>query len=460
MKSKLLLINGEIFDSVNKKFFHGSVMTHGDKIERVIKEHITETMLAQISEDCNIVDVGGKIISPGFIDVHSHEDMFSASVGCPVADDMARMGVTTCVAGNCGTMMQSLDEFLHHISKMPVPVNYVFYSGYNYIRNEVGVDPYGTPSEENITKIAEQINETLRKGTIGISFGLEYAPGITIEEIKKVFSKLDDKELKISIHIRDDKDASISAVEEAIEIGAAVNSPVFISHIGSMSAYGQMRKVYEIIQREREKGIQIFVDCYPYDAFATTIGSAVFDEAAIRDKKFTFDKMLFATGPFIGKYCDEQMYKESREKYPEELVVGFGMNEDEIRYAISREDTMVGSDGFVMGNNGHPRTAGTFPRFLGKYVRQEEIMTLEKALYKITLQVAEAVGIHQKGVIEKGKDADLVVFDPKVIIDQASYTDVNKPPLGIEMVIVNGQVAVEKGNIIARNGNFIPKDKL
>lgn len=454
MENRLKIKGNKIFDARNKLFFSGIITIEEGKITEVKK--LKHQPSEPVKEQCSIIDAGDYIVSPGFIDVHSHEDLLDDSPMCQVAEDMVRMGVTTCVAGNCGTMFQPLDKFLSHINQYGTPVNYVFFTGYNAHRKEAGVNLYDSCPKEKMNEIAERINKDLLQGAMGLSFGLEYAPGIDLAEIETIISRLGKTDLKISVHIRDDKEASIAAVQEAIEIGRRTKLPIFISHIGSMSAYGQMRKVYELIEQAGNQGFSVYVDCYPYNAFATRIGSAVFDEKSMAEGKFSYDQIMFATGPFAGKYCNEQLYMEARTKYPESFAIGFGMSEDEICYAYTRNETMISSDGFVLGHQGHPRTAGSFPRVLGKYVRDDRVLKLEEALYKMTLKPAMAVGLKKKGLIEPGNDADLVIFDSYTIADKADFTHVNEPPEGIKAVIVNGRISVSEKQINGRYGRFIP----
>lgn len=450
MNKNIIIKNGKIYDSIKKRFFYGDIVTEYGKIKYAGPSCDWETGQAYV------INAEGRVVSPGFIDIHSHEDDLNNSKNYFVAEDMLRMGVTTCVAGNCGTMFQPLEKFVMHTKKHGVPVNYIFFSGYNYHRTAAGIDIYEKCSTKDIKSLAVMVEGDLEAGAVGISFGLEYAPGMQADEIINLCSIIGKKDIKLSAHIRDDRDNSIPAVKEAIYIAEKTELPLFISHIGSMAAYGQMMEVYTLIEEALDKGIKVFVDCYPYNAFCTPIGCAVFDEAALNAGKFTYDKMLFASGPFAGKYCNEELYRTARKEFPMSFVVGFGMNEDEIKFSLSHELTMIGSDGFVLGNQGHPRTAGTFPRVLGKYVRDEKIMTIEEALYKMTYKPAQAIGVKTKGVLAENMDADIVIFDEDTIIDRSDYTDVNKSPEGIEVVIINGKIALKNNEIIEPYcGSFI-----
>lgn len=458
MTEKYILRSKRIYDSQGKNFFSGFVVIDKGKIHTVQKG---ERMPSKEEyPGYEIIDCGDDVISPGFIDIHCHEDQFDDSSRCTVAEDMVRMGVTTCVAGNCGTMFQSLENFLEHVQKYGTPANYVFFTGYNFQRKNAGMDLYRPLEHTQLSLIVERLQADLERGAVGLSFGLEYAPGIDIDEIAEVCGYLQKKnperKLALSIHIRDDKEKSIDGVKEAVNIAKRTALPVFVSHIGSMAAYGQMEEIYRILEDAVADGQEMHVDCYPYNAFCTGIGSAVFDEASMAAGKFTYKQMLFATGPFAGQYCTEELYREARKNYPRSFVIGFGMKQEQVDYAIVHPLTMICSDGFVLGQQGHPRTAGSFPRVLGRYVREEKKLSLQDALWKMTGEPAKALGLKHKGVIAEGMDADLVVFDPETIIDKADFTHVNEPPEGIHMVMVNGALAVREKEVISRNGRFVP----
>ena len=166
---------------------------------------------------------------------------------------------------------------------------------------------------------------------------------------------------------------------------------------------------------------------------------------------------MLTDDPYKNVYCTEEIFRECREKYPEMLVVAFVMNEDEIGKAIANPRGMVASDGIINHGNGHPRAAGTFPRVLGKYVREEKLLLLIDALRKMTLEPAKRLGIEGfKGQIAVGADADLTIFDPETIIDGATFGDLNIPSKGIDYVILGGQICAEDNTIVdARRGKFI-----
>lgn len=412
-----------------------------------------------------VIDAGGKVVAPGFIDIHMHEETLSDGVGgdeYDIANRMLVMGVTTCVAGNCGNNRQSVDEFFSHIDKNGSPVNYLSFIGHNFLRRSVGNDdPYRGSTEQEIQKMQDLAVKAVDEGAIGISFGLEYCPGITFEEAVGLCKPFKGTDILLSAHYRKDADYAIPSVKELIDMTRVTGLPMIISHLGSCTAYGMMKESLEIIQNAIDEGLDVCADCYPYDAFSTFIGSAVFDEGCFELWNKSYDAILLTEEPYRGMRCDEELFRKVRKEYPEMLVVAFVMNEDEVVEAIKAPFVMVASDGLYRKGQGHPRGAGTFPRVLGRFARDMGALTLVEALKKMTLMPAARLGLKGKGRIEEGADADIVVFDPEAIIDGATFESPVEAPKGIDYVILNGEIAV-KDNVILRNrlGKVIRRQEL
>ena len=221
-----------------------------------------------------------------------------------------------------------------------------------------------------------------------------------------------------------------------------------ISHIGSCIAMGQMIEGLEIIREAIIKGVDVRADCYPYDAFSTRVGSSVFDEGCFENWSKTYDAILLTEEPYRNVICTEEIFKKVRAEYPDMLVVAFVMNEDEVIEALKEPFVYVASDGLLNRGQGHPRAAGTFPRVIGKYVRDEGKLELIDQLKKMTKLPAERVKLENKGEIKEGMDGDIVIFDYERIIDRATFTNPTREPLGIEYVIINGKLALENGNVL------------
>lgn len=447
----LKITNGEIydFDSSSKDILDIGISS--GKIVKIGKN---------IGEAKIIIDAEKKIVSPGFIDIHMHEETIGNTIDnddYDIANKMLLMGVTTGVGGNCGINKQSIKEFYDFVDKNGSPINYLLFIGHNYLREQVGIeDRYRKATDKEIEQMKVLLNEAIDYGAIGLSFGIEYSPGITLDEIVKLCEPLRGKEVLLSAHYRKDAKYAIESVKELIEISKKTGIPMQISHLGSCAAYGMMDETLETIQKAIDDGIDIEADCYPYDAFSTYIGSAVFDEGCFDLWNKSYDSILLTEEPYKGVRCNKELFIKARKEHPNMLVVAFVMNEDEVVRALKSPFMSIASDGLYNTSQGHPRGAGTFPKVSSKYVREEEKISMLEALKKMTLIPAKRLGLKSKGQIKLNYDADLVIFDPKNIQDKADYLNPTLPPEGIEYVIINGEIVAKDKKILkSRLGKVI-----
>ena len=440
----LKIINGKIIDSEKMIFIFGDI---GIKDGKIISIGI-----------CNLdskitIDAKGNIISPGFIDIHMHEEVIGKSDNddFDIANNMLKMGVTTCLAGNCGENRQSVDTFFDFIDKNGAPVNYLSAIGHTYLRQLVGInDRYKSASEDEIKKMKVLIKKAIKTGIIGISFGIEYSPGIEFNEIIQVCEPFIGGDFLLSAHYRKDAKFGIQSIKELIEASRITKLPMQISHLGSATAYGMMDESLAVIQEAIDEGIDIMADCYPYNAFSTKIGTAVFDDGCLELWNKNYNDILLTEEPYKNIRCNKVIFKDARKNHPNILAIAFVMNEYEVVKAIKAPFVIIASDGLYNMGNGHPRGAGTFPRVLGKYVRNDKSLSLIEAINKMTLMPAKRIALTKKGKIKLGYDADLVIFNHETIIDKATFESSKLPPDGIEYVIINGRIAVEH-NIIKEN---------
>lgn len=445
----ILITGGSYPDYKKQKIVKGDIGIKDGKIVEI--GDITESAK-------KIINADERIVSPGFIDIHMHEENFiDEGEKFVIAEMMLKMGVTTCLGGNCGVQYQDLNLFKETINKLGgAPVNYLMLVGYNSYRNKVGVNTYTKASKEQQEKLIEIMKRELDEGAYGFSFGIEYDPGMDMDEITNVLDEFNDKNLFVSTHYRADSTKAINAINEMVSIANKSQMKFQISHLSSCSAMGQMKDALNLINTEIKKNSKLNYDTYPYSAFSTEIGSTVFNDGCFETWDKSYDSVLITDGEFRNKYCDRNIFEKVRKENPEMLVVAFVMNEDEIAEAIANPYGMIASDGIINHGNGHPRAAGTFPRVLGKYVREENVISLLDALRKMTLEPAKRLELNTKGQIFKGCDADITIFDPKTIKDGADFSDLNIPPVGIDYVIVDGKVAVDHNNIKNdRIGRFI-----
>ena len=449
----LKIINGKIPNFDDMKLEEKDVLIRDGKIEKIGK----------IEEETDqVIDAKGKVVSPGFIDIHMHEEVIE-NVEDPYFTSYyeLKMGTTTCVAGNCGNNRQSVKEFKDYIDKNGAPVNYLSFIGHNYLRNQVGIDDrYRAATDEEIDKMKELIKETLPLGILGISYGIEYSPGIDFKELVEITKALDSKDYLLSAHYRSDGEKSVESIEEMVKISTESGVPMQIAHIGSCSAFGFMKETLDMIKEYKDKGADVMADCYPYDAFATFIGSAVFDDGCFERWDKTYSDILLTEEPMKNVRCDKETFEKARKEYPNMIAAAFVMREEEVIEALKAPFVFVGSDSLFRKDMGHPRGAGSFPRVLGRYVREMGELSLIDALWKMTLGPAERLSLSHKGQIKEGMDADITIFDPDTVEDGATFAEPTLPPVGISHVILGGKVAVENNEVKeGRLGRFIKYKK-
>jgi N-acyl-D-aspartate/D-glutamate deacylase len=444
------IVNGKIIDIENKKIIEGDLGIKDGKI----------TDVGSVPSEAKVViDAKGKHVSPGFIDIHMHEEDFSLTKkeGYDIAHTMLNMGVTTCAVGNCGNNRQGIEELYEFIKEKGNPVNYLTYIGHNFLRNEVGnTDIYKKSNREQIEKMQKLVAEAIDFGAVGVSYGLEYCPGIDTEEAIAITKEIQGRDdLLLAAHYRKDAIHALDSIDEMAYIGKETGIPFQISHLSSCSAFGNMTEALNLIQDYRDKGLDIMVDAYPYDAFSTFIGSAVFDDGCLETWNKDYSAIMLTEEPFKGMYCDKELFEKARKEYPKMLAVAYVMNEEEIIEALNHPLVMVASDGIYRNHSGHPRGAGTFPRVIGRFVRDRKVMEFFDAINKMTYMPAKRLKLKNKGLLKEGYDADITIFDYDTIIDNATFQDPQLRPSGIEYVLVGGKVAIEEGRTICHTfGKF------
>ncbi|MGC2872892.1 amidohydrolase family protein [Ihubacter sp. mB4P-1] len=445
----LLLINGQYPDFQSGEMKYANVGVQDGKITYIGSE---------TPEAVKTIDVAGCVVSPGFIDIHMHEENFKEEgEHYVIAQMMLEMGVTTAVGGNCGIQKQDLSEFKAVLTRLGgSPVNYIMLAGYNQMRYKLGIKRYDAATKEQRETIKALLRRELEEGAYGISFGIEYDPGITLEEMLDALTVSDDPHLLAAAHYREDCLTNIDSIMEMIEIADRIPMKFQISHLSSCSAMGLMDESLAAINHAMEKNPRLDYDTYPYNAFSTYMGSAVFEDGCIEGWHKDYSDILLTDEPYKDVRCDRETFVKVREEYPDMLAVAFVMNEEEIASAIANKNGMVASDAIINNGNGHPRAAGTFPRVLGKYVREDKALPLIDAIRKMTLEPARRLELSDKGRIEIGCDADITVFNPDTVIDGATFSDLHIQPEGIEYVFIGGNMAMDhKKTVDGRLGRFI-----
>ena len=297
--------------------------------------------------------------------------------------------------------------------------------------------------------------EAFIQGAIGLSFGLEYAPGASFDEVI-VLSRIAAKYGRlVSIHTRLNAPDDLDSLREAVKIAEITGASVQVSHLVYQYGAGIMSEAINIIDDARKKGLKIWADSGMYTSFATHIGTSVFDEEHIKNFGWEFNHMFIASGKYKGQSLTRELYKNMRESNEDAVIICDTGIEDEIYEALLSDYVMLSSDTgpSPTGNidEGHPQNTGSFPRFFRKMVKEQKSISVIEAVEKCTLAPAKALGLINKGRLAVGTDADLVIFDIEKITDKSDFIGKGRPdafPEGIDYVIVNGKIAVKEGNII------------
>jgi N-acyl-D-amino-acid deacylase len=407
-----------------------------------------------------VVDGRGLTLAPGFIDIHNHST--SGLQQNPAAETQVAQGITTLVVGADGSSPWPIAAFLAERRKSPAAVNVMVLVGHATVRRQVMKDDYKRPArDEEIARMAALVDQGMTEGAIGLSSGLEYDVG----------SYSDTKELVALAkaaarhggfymsHIRDEADRAFEAFSEAIAIGEQARIPVQISHIklGTVAVWRKSAAVVQMVEAARKRGVDVTADCYPYDAWHSTITVLVpnkrYDDPA--SVKKALDDVGGAQNVMIDRDRAHPEYEfktldaiaKSKGITPVELfiqivkdggasVVGKSMVEEDIRRFYSQPWVMVASDGGV--GLRHPRSAGSFPRVLAKFVREQNWFSLHEALRKMTSAPAARLKLADRGTIAAGKVADLVLFDPATVTDRSTFQDPFVLATGVAGVWVNG----------------------
>ena len=347
-----------------------------------------------------------------------------------------------------------IGKFLETMEQKGYPVNFATLVGHSWkLREMAGLsNPYQPADSRQIKEMIKFAEEALDEGAFGVSLGLEYSPGAGREEILALarltarFGKL------MPIHTRTDALNFAVGLREVIEIMEETGVKMHISHLAYQYAlYPEVAAMaLSMIDSARANGLPLYCDSGVYEAFATFIQSSVFDEGWENRYHCKLSDMMVSSGKYVGERCTKEIYDYIRKDEKETVGTAFvGIIPDLIKL-LKKPYVMVSTDSGLVDQPGmgHPQDAGTYPRLLGRFVREQGHLTMMEAIVKSTWLPAQQLGLKKKGYLGTGADADLVIFDPRTIADKADYVGIGKPdtpPAGIDRVIVNGQQVVIGG---------------
>ncbi len=520
----ILIKNGKVVDGTGNPWFYGDVGIKGDTI--------VEIGNLKGKSARKLIDAGGFVVSPGFIDMHTHCDRELGEVDSNANLNYLTQGVTTVVTGNCGgSVSLKVLETKAKWEAQGIGTNAVFLVGHGNIRREVMGDEPREATKEEIEKMKEILRRAMEEGAWGISTGLEYIPGrySHTEELIALTKVVGEFGGVYTSHLRDENDGIVEAIKETIRIAEESGARVNVAHfkVTGKNNWGLMEVAVKEINEARKRGVYITADLYPYvqsapfgpiwsfveipnemkplaelkqkmrsgnftpeekeklkELYLEELEKALKDESKREEiKKMTIEGLSHAPSSvamwgwhdntvmvsdkypyFMGKNFIDIFEKVGGEPFdiivdfilndPEMLYAGGSMSEEDLRHALKQPWVMVSSDGSAMPIKGgeekpvrgHPRCFGSFPKVFRKYVREEKLLSVEEAVRKMTSLPASFLQMKDRGLLLRGYKADVVIFDPDAIKDNATYVDSQKYSYGIEYVLVNGKVSLEKSN--------------
>lgn len=442
---KVLIHSGHVIDPGNAVSSKLNLLLENGKVSAVT----TEMPEADLQ-----IDASGKIVCPGFLDIHMHEDPVGADGRLVLTDEtaifncMLRMGVTTAVGGNCGENKYHPADYLDIVDRDGAPVNVAMLAGHEFFRKKAGcTDKYAPATEAQKAQMADEIEQSLARGCAGVSFGIRYVPGMDVQELIQTAASCRKYGRLIAAHIRSDAEEVFDSAREFLDAGLQLGVPLQLSHIGSMAGFGQMKRFLTLVDSYRLRSPGIACDCYPYDAFSTSIGSSTYDDGWLERYRCGYDVVELSEGKYKRQRCTKETFEEMRRDFPSCTTVCYVMQQEDVDLAFQHPGVMLGSDGTLSQGQGHPRAAGAFPRLLAKYVRSGKV-PMYHAIDMMTAMPAQQLGLRNKGRLNIGSDADVVVFDPLTVDDLATFDQPILPPAGINWVIVNGVPAARDGQIL------------
>jgi N-acyl-D-aspartate/D-glutamate deacylase len=443
MTYDLAVIGGRVIDPESGLDAIRNVGVSNGRIETLTDAHI---------EGNDMIDAGGLVVAPGFIDLHSHGQ------DAENYEAQARDGVTTALELEVGA--GDIDSWYERRRGTSL-INFGASVGHIPVRIKVMDDPgdflpvadaaYREATADELERIKEGVETGLQRGALAVGFGLDYTRGCSRWEVIEVFRIAAKYGAPCHVHIRgkghQEPMSGIEAAGEVIAASAVTGAPLHIVHIQSTGMHATGNTL-AMIRGARERGLDVTTECYPYAAGMTAIDSALFSEGWQQKYGISYDSLQWAD---TGERLTSSTFAEYRETGG--MVIVHSTPQDAVDTAVTSPLCAIATDGFLRGGKGHPRTAGTYSLILGRYVRERRLLSLSDALAKCSLMPAQRLQdrtptFARKGRIGQGMDADLVIFNPDTVVDNSTYEDPSLPPTGIEYVVVGGTPVVERGEVV------------
>jgi len=463
----LLINNARVLDGLGNKAILADIAIVGDEIIFIGKSRFSSDELT--NRVTLSIDAHKNIVAPGFIDLHSHGDPLAT----PSFENFLAMGVTTITLGQDGGSPQVLDlgRWLDEVKNNGIGPNLAMFVGHGTLRELTDINRTVVPSSDSLAQMLKLLDETLQY-TFGLSTGLEYNPGLYAEqaELNALAQVVGKNNRLIMSHMRnEDNDQLVTSIDELLKQGRFAR--VHIAHIKSVYGKGvaEAENILRILEDANKTGVRLSADIYPYNASFAGI-SLLFPvwaktteqfEIALKERREELENFLrnkiikrngpqatlFGTPPYTGKTLAD-LAREFNMPYEQVLIklgpkgasAAYFIMDDELQSRLLIDPQIsISSDGSTSGF--HPRGHGTFAKIIETYVNQRKVLTLSEAVRKMTSQAADILGINDRGVIQVGKKADIIIFDPNKVKATASYAEPHQLALGFNTVIVNGKVA-------------------
>ena len=459
----LLIQNGRVIDGTGGPSRQVDVRVSGDAIVEIAPQ-----LTAGPGEQ--VLDAAGRVVAPGFVDVHSHAD--GGLVDHPEAASQVQQGITTALVGQDGGGDLPVSDFLERMERARPAINIATSVGHGTVRGLVlGADFKRAATEGEIAVMRALVERAMKDGAVGLSSGLEYDPGFYAQpaELTALASAISPYQGLYSSHVRDEENEVVGAWREAIDVGRRAGVAVEISHmkVASKAVWGKAREALAVVDAAVREGLDVGGDWYPYPYWQSSMYVLIPDRDFENVEKWRtgLDEIGGAQNVLITSYSADSTWNgrtladlAAREKIdppslvvrmvkaagPDIGIIGTSMDEADMRAILAHPRVVICSDGQLSGR--HPRGYNAFPRVLARYVRDGRVVSLEEAIAKMTGRSAARLGFADRGIIAVGRKADLVIFDATAIADRGTPQEPDLSPVGIDTVIVNGTVALSKGN--------------
>lgn len=472
---------GTVVDGTGAEPYQADILIRGDSIG-FIGAVDPDTIRAQ-----HDMDASGKVVSPGFIDVHAHGNPLET----PEFRNFLAMGVTTIVLGQDGSSpsVGSLDDWMAEVEEAHPAVNIAVLSGHGSIRRKADIGKK-EPTEQELQRMERLLESDLKAGAFGMSTGLEYVPGLYAgeDELKQLAGVIGEQDAIIMSHMRSEDDSEIEAsLDELAAQGATAK--VHASHLKVVYGKGADRteEILAYIEGLRKNDIEMSADVYPYSASYTGIGIVFPDWAktesewknAMKERpdmlrSYLSDKVkqrngpdaiLFGSGDYAGQTLQEAADQEGCS--PVDLLLEMGPEAASAAHFVmdqELQDRIVTGEGVMISSDGsptmrHPRGYGSFAKIIRYYVNEKKLLALEEAIYKMSRLPAKTLGLDDRGSIQTGKKSDLLIFDPEAIQDEATFEHPHELAEGFDWIMLNGTVVRENGAFAKKRAGSVLRKK-